>query len=262
MMEDSPEPLSLMSAPFTQRKQRVNSVRYHWDNRGRPGEYVILQRTISGTGCLNWEGREYEAPPGHAFIAIVPEASMYYFPQGAGQPWEFTWINFYGRLSVRLYEDLRHRFGPVLPLDEHSAAGVAFEALVTQCELRVAQDPLDASLAVYRFILEWTRELTAPSREELDPVEIVAHICQARFREPIGTKELAAEVGLSREHLSRLFTEHKGISPGRYLRALRVRAAREMAATGTAPLQEIALRCGFSSIRSLNRALENTDYST
>jgi AraC-like DNA-binding protein len=259
-MDDFPQPLSLMSAPFGHRKQRINSTRYYWDNSARHGDYVILQRTISGYGGFRLDGREYEVPAGHAFIAIAPEPSAYYYPPGAGQPWELTWLNFYGRLSVELCADIRRRFGPVLPLDEHSAAGIAFEALVTQREQRVAQDPLDASLAIYRFLLEWTRELTAPSREALDPVEIVAHICQARFREPIGTKELAAEAGLSREHLSRLFTERKGLSPGRYLRGLRVRAAQEMLANGRTPLQEVALRCGFPSIRSLNRALEGVDY--
>lgn len=258
-MDNAPHPLPLMSAPFGQRKQRINSTRYHWDNSTRHGDYVILQRTISGYGILQLEGQDYEVPAGHAFIAIAPEPSAYFYPQGAGQPWEVTWLNFYGKLSVQLCGDIRRRFGPVLPLDEHSAAGIAFEALVTQREQRVVQDPLDASLAIYRFLMEWIRELTAPSRKALDPVEIVTHICQARFREPIGTKELAAEAGLSREHLTRLFSERKGLSPGRYLRGLRVRAAREMMATGRAPLQEVALRCGFPSIRALNRALEGAE---
>jgi AraC-like DNA-binding protein len=255
-MEDPSEPLLLMSAPFGQRLQRVNSTRYHWDSRTRVGNYVILQRTISGSGCLELDGVVHEVPPGHAFVAIVPENGAYYYPAGAGQPWEFTWLNFYGRLGVELCRDLRRRYGPVLPLGEHSAAWVEFQGLVALSGQRTVQDSQDTSLAIYRFILEWTRELSAPRREQLDPVETAALICRTRFREPLGTKELATQAGLSREHLTRLFTERLGTSPARYLRALRVRAAREMLATGTAPLQEVALRCGFPSIRALHRALE------
>jgi len=103
--------------------------------------------------------------------------------------------------------------------------------------------------------MEWTRQLTHPTQTDHDPVKTAMAICQSRFREPLGTKELAAETGLSREHLSRLFSERTGVSPGSYLRQLRVNAARQMLKERNLLLKEIALRCGFPSVRSLQRAL-------
>lgn len=86
-------------------------------------------------------------------------------------------------------------------------------------------------------------------------MEAVARICRARFREPLGIKELAAHAGLSREHLTRIFTERTGISPARHLRQLRVAAAREMLDHSGMTLKETALRCGFPSAKSLQHAL-------
>jgi AraC-like DNA-binding protein len=256
MNQEPTEPLLLMSAPFAARNERIHSARYCWENSARGGEFVIIQRTSAGLGCFNLRGTDCPVPPGHALVAIVPEESRYYYPPGATEPWHFTWLNFYGRLAVKLCADLRARFGPVLPLAEHSAAGVAFGGLVSRGVKRLPPDFHDSSLAVYSFLLHWARELQEPGHGKPDPVELVSRLCRARFREPLGTKELAAEVGLSREHLTRLFTERMGTSPGRYLRGLRVEAAREMLRDPAVPLRETALRCGFPSVRALKRALE------
>lgn len=244
-----------LSAPFGNAFQRVNSTRYVWDSARRgEDQYVILQRTFSGEGVFTWEGRNWPVPPEHAFIALVPEQSVYYFPSDAPEPWEFSWMNIYGPLAVTLFRDLRHSHGPVLPLPRQSHAAVLYRHLVAQAEKRTVLDPYDASLACYTFLMEWAKQLK-PSHTRADPAETVARICRARFREPLNIKELAVETGLSREHLTRLFTGRMGVAPARYLRDLRTQAAREMLAAEDIPLKEIALRCGFVTPRALNRAL-------
>jgi len=254
-MPESNDSVLWMSAPFGQVGQRVNSARYHWDSSQRgEDQYVILQRTISGEGVFTWEGRNWPVPPGHAFVALVPEQSAYHFPAAAAEPWEFSWINLYGALALMLFRELRRMHGPVLPLPRRTRAAALFEHLTAQAARRDTLEPHDASLACYTFAMEWARQLK-PSFRKADPVETITRICQSRFREPLGIKELAGETGLSREHLTRIFTEQTGISPARYLRDLRTQAAREMRETENLPLKEVALRCGFASPRALNRAL-------
>lgn len=246
----------LISLPFGSEEDRITSPRYSWDNRTRgDDQFVILQRTISGSGLFVWEGKSFPVPKDHAFIAIVPEESVYSFPPELRSPWVFSWLNFYGPLAVSLCQGLRRQFGPVVALPRRSPAGSAFDALVRQGGRRAPSDPYDTSLACYAFLMEWARQLSRPGRDDPDPVETAVRICRARFREPLGVKQLAAESGISREHFSRLFAEKTGSPPALYLRELRAEAAVAMMKDGEVSLKEAALRCGFASPRALNRAL-------
>jgi len=248
----------LISLPFGESLSSANSPRYFWDNTVRGKEsFVILQWTLEGEGCFALEGKSWPVGVGQAFIAIVPEVSSYAFPKHAREPWKFAWVNFYGTLGVSLWRQFRETFGPVVPLPSRSAAGVMFQKLADLAKMGAFQDAHEASAACYAFLMEWTRQLTRPMLQLGDPVQVAVALCTARFREPLGVKELAAQTGLSREHFTRLFTERTGKSPARYLRELRVHAAQQMLRRQRAPLKEVALRCGFPSVRSLRMALPN-----
>jgi AraC-like DNA-binding protein len=114
-----------------------------------------------------------------------------------------------------------------------------------------------------RGICRWQeRDLSVPPETAFiclvpDPVEAVIHICRTRFREHLGIKEIADQAGLSREHLTRIFTARMGTSPARYLRNHRVDAAREMRRFSDATWTETALRCGFPSVKALRSALSD-----
>ncbi|HWL52528.1 MAG TPA: helix-turn-helix domain-containing protein [Chthoniobacteraceae bacterium] len=248
----------LISAPFGYRHETVQSTRYYFDNAQRgDSPFVILQRTLEGEGRFEWEGEVHPVPPGHLFIAIVPEASAYYYPTEATRAWSFQWLNFYGPMAITLMRDFRATFGPVVPLPENSAAGNLLARLTATLEERRFADPYERSLLCYSLVVEWARLLSAPSGGRSNPVEVAIAVAAARFREPLGVKELAASTGLTREHFTRLFTARTGVSPAAHLRSLRLEAAREMLRTAAAPnLREVAMRCGFPSIRSLRHALE------
>lgn len=251
-----PEILPLMSAPFGRSVEAVQSARYVWDSaRRNPSQFVIIQWTRSGEGRFAWEGGAHPVPAGHAFVALVPEASRYFFPRGSRKAWTFSWLNLYGGFAREICRDLRRAFGPVLPLPPRSPAALAFARLVEWAEARRFPDRFEVSREAYAFLMEWARQLDQPAGREDDPVEAVEQIFRARFREPWGIKEIAGETGLSREHLTRLFAARKGISPARYLRGLRAEEARRLIRQGRATLGEAALRSGFPSVRSMKCAL-------
>ena len=246
----------LLSIPFGESSQSVYSPRYYWDSAARGNEsFVILQWTLEGDGAFEWQGRSHAVRADEAFISIVPENSKYYYPKQASQPWRFAWLNFYGALAESLFRQMREAFGPVIPLPDRSAAGVMARRLAELAETHTFPDPYEASVAGYAFVMEWMRQLTRPMLQLGNPVQTAIALCTARFREPLGVKELASATGLSREHFTRLFTEQTGIPPARYLRDLRVDAAQQMLRRQDSPLKEVALRCGFPSVRSLQKAL-------
>lgn len=65
---------------------------------------------------------------------------------------------------------------------------------------------------------------------------------------------LAARIGVSARHLSRLFQEEVGVTPAHWVEAARVTAARQLLEEGNIAPKQAAAECGFSSVDTLRRA--------
>ncbi|MGW7052237.1 GlxA family transcriptional regulator [Streptomyces sp. NPDC054887] len=91
-----------------------------------------------------------------------------------------------------------------------------------------------------------------PARDDMVR-ELVAHITAHPDRD-LGTVALAARAGVTPRHLTRLFTEHLGLAPARFVRRARTEAAAHLLASTTLPMAGVAARCGFGSAESLRQA--------
>lgn len=76
----------------------------------------------------------------------------------------------------------------------------------------------------------------------------------AHAREPVTLAGLAAVCGVHRVHLMRVFRHRLGVTPGGYLRQLRLEIACRALAETRQPIAEIALDAGYSSQAHLTRA--------
>ncbi|MFB7864553.1 GlxA family transcriptional regulator [Streptomyces sp. NPDC056069] len=70
----------------------------------------------------------------------------------------------------------------------------------------------------------------------------------------LSTATPATRAGMTPRHLTRLFTEHLGRAPGRYVRQARTEAAAHLLASTTLPMTGVAARCGFGSAEALRQA--------
>jgi AraC-like DNA-binding protein len=90
-------------------------------------------------------------------------------------------------------------------------------------------------------------------------VAAVFHVSQAkeylrsRLDRPVRLAEVARHVGVTEEHLARLFRQEAGVTVGEYLRRLRVEQARNYLTTTERNLGEIARQVGFSSLTVFTR---------
>lgn len=79
-----------------------------------------------------------------------------------------------------------------------------------------------------------------------------------RLGEPMTIDDLAARAGVSRRSLARRFADQLGVSPGQYLLAQRITAARELLESSDLPLDTVARRVGLSSATNLRRRFLRT----
>ncbi|WP_234361428.1 GlxA family transcriptional regulator [Plantactinospora sp. BB1] len=68
---------------------------------------------------------------------------------------------------------------------------------------------------------------------------------------------MAARASVSPRHLSRLFTQVLGTSPGRYVQQIRVEAAQQLLEAGDDPVEVVAKQCGFRSVETMRRAFHS-----
>jgi len=242
---------------YSHRKQVVANSRYRWNcwDRGS-NSFVILQWTHSGEGIFEGKEGRFRVSADHAFIAIVPEQSTYYYPPEHREPWVFSWLNFYGSLACDLFLKFKTEFGPVVPLVARGAAAASLRRLLTKSARIESSDRFQTSLQAYTFLLEWWREALQPPHQREDRLKHALRFSKEHFREPLGVKELANEAGMSREHFSRIFTERTGESPSEYLQRLRMNEATTLVQETDLPLREIAMRSGFYSERHLMRTFQ------
>ncbi len=81
--------------------------------------------------------------------------------------------------------------------------------------------------------------------------------CSENYAQNITIKELAQIVNVHPNHLSATFNKHFGISPVKYLNICRLRRACEMLNNSDLSTTEIAMRCGFQSVRTFNRTFKS-----
>jgi AraC family transcriptional regulator len=71
-----------------------------------------------------------------------------------------------------------------------------------------------------------------------------------RYHEPIGLVDIAESAILSRFHFARTFKDSTGVSPGRYLSAVRIYQAKRMLVTTSMRVTDISFAVGFNSLGS------------
>ncbi|MEU3934419.1 AraC family transcriptional regulator [Streptomyces sp. NPDC029044] len=81
-------------------------------------------------------------------------------------------------------------------------------------------------------------------------VEQAVRIIRERYAEPLGLDELARAVLVSKFHLLRIFTEITGVTPGRFLSAVRISEAKRLLQQSDLAVACISSMVGYSSTGS------------
>lgn len=125
---------------------------------------------------------------------------------------------------------------------------------------RTYADQLTSMLAaqvVRRHVSRPTAAAPAPSHAGLSDRQLsaVRDLMHDRIAEPLPVADLASAASLSSSQFTRQFRASTGHSPHQYLLGLRLERASRLLRTGSAPIGQVALECGFSHQEHLTRAM-------
>lgn len=132
-------------------------------------------------------------------------------------------------IAVRLREELHIRDG---------ASQLAMEGLLLELFAEIRR-----------------RKAARPHRGAPPWVERARELLHDRVAEAGTLRHLAAELGIHPAHFARAFRTHVGVTPGGYLRGLRLEKAMRLLAETDRPLAEVARQAGYCDQSHLTRAL-------
>jgi transcriptional regulator GlxA family with amidase domain len=89
---------------------------------------------------------------------------------------------------------------------------------------------------------------------ELGPIKDIHEWILGHLAEDLSVVNLAARLGMSARNFARLFKRQTDMTPGDYVEAARVEAARRMLEESDTPLKKVASLCGFADHSGLRRA--------
>jgi transcriptional regulator GlxA family with amidase domain len=89
---------------------------------------------------------------------------------------------------------------------------------------------------------------------EKGPIRDIHEWMLDNLAEDLSVEELAARLGMSSRNFARLFKRETGTTPGEYVEAARVEAARRMIEESDISLKKVAYLCGFADQGGLRRA--------
>ena len=93
--------------------------------------------------------------------------------------------------------------------------------------------------------------IPADRQQKLEPA---MRYLEKHFDDPsLRIERLAEEAGISEAYFRRLFTEVYKISPGQYIRSIRIERAKSLLAGETVSVEEAALAAGFTNIYHFSR---------
>lgn len=81
-----------------------------------------------------------------------------------------------------------------------------------------------------------------------DPVERATTLIRERYAEPLTLDDMADAAIISKFHFSRLFRQATGISPGRFLTAVRLHEAKRLLVTTATSVADISCLVGYTSL--------------
>ncbi len=212
----------------------------------------IANLTVEGAGRV-FEGRDsFIVEPGDLLL-FPPQAVHYYGRDPAAQKWWHRWIYFQPRAYWRNWLEWEKQVRNVHILRHKGSAFFRemFRLFVEVEELSMLSDTLSVDLAFNRLehiLLSCARVDRAAQMKNVPIDERVRSACtliSSDLQQPMGVKEIAAEVCLSPSRLSHLFRKHVGMGVVQWRDSQRIQYAMQLLRVTSVPIKSLSQMVGY-----------------
>ncbi|QGN33921.1 AraC family transcriptional regulator [Microlunatus sp. Gsoil 973] len=200
---------------------------------------------------LQVDGLSLRVAPGTVSL-VPPAADIRYRYQGPS-------THLYAHLRARGGYSRSEESGPLTRLEVLMSPGAELPTITDLMESAVAAAPVRpvrTRADVWQVLLRLADRPAIPRATPVARDHVVAAMSyiESRLPEPLTVPEVAEAVGISTNHLARLFGSEAGQTVVGYIRRRRIDRARRLLAASTMSISAIAASVGIPDLQSFNKA--------
>jgi AraC-like DNA-binding protein len=236
-----PEPLSVAESEASSPVYRIVGA-----TRVRESDSAVFQYTLSGRGILRVGELGLEVPAGCGFLCRVGDPAIcYHYPDDGREPWRFVFFTF--REFSGMVTGLNQNAGHVFRLPPESPM-VRRMLSFRNHSGQILEVKAGEGAALVQFFMASLADLgraEAKNDSEKDWVRRFRNKVNEMLFEPCNAEILAESIGISPEHLSRLFRRETGETPYRFLLRRKMDQACIMLKESGSTCRDVAASLGF-----------------
>lgn len=211
-------------------------------------EHYVIGFIEDGERCLSCKNKNYSIKAGNV-ILFNPGDNHSCVQLGNGT-FDYRGLNISQNVMLELTEEITGNRG----LPGFKEPVIYDEELI--CYLRPLHEMIMAGSSEFSkeenllFMLTLLMKRYSQPFEQCIPeyikeIELACQFIQEHYTEHISLNQICKCAGLSKSTLLRAFTKSKGITPYRYLQAIRINEAKQLLKNGISPI-DVAMQTGFS----------------
>lgn len=232
------------------------AAKHHQIERPAGIETTIVKYCVRGRGWCRLGSETYAVGSGD--LLVVPAGMPHAYGAEPSNPWTVHWFHAMGEhlplLFDRLGCDARR---PVV----HLGIDVALIALFEEVHAALEDDYAEPQMLLASQILAHLMGICIKLKrcatiERLDTprrLALTLDFMKAHLTDDLDVEKLASLAGLSPSRFQVLFRAANGMSPGHYLKCLRVHRAAQLLDTTTRPIKDIAGEVGYQDALYFSR---------
>jgi AraC-like DNA-binding protein len=227
----------------------------HWNDnrRRRPADTCVFQYVLSGEMTFEQPDGRQRVTADQAAIFRYGEPTAYGVGAGARRGYRTAWATLRGAGLGEHLAALRQQHGSIVDFGADPAYLAGLRELMRLADPRARSAATSMASAVHGFVMQLTRYVEQTRRAVQSPAERAVDELLRHPASALSLKGVADRHGVSREHLTRVFTERTGRPPARYLAEQRLTAARELLRQTSLPIAAVARQAGYHSAHHLAR---------
>lgn len=230
---------------------------YHCMCGNRHGGLFVY--TLEGRGVFRKNGKDYALLPGTAYaLCGSDERIEYYYPEDSSEPWKFIWIAFEGELFETILSGIIETYGHIY---KYRKKHPLIEKLMTYQSCSKSEtilSPDEYGKIIYGVLnsLAESSERGLRKEESHDIVSLVKRLIAEGLPSGISPDEIAGKLGISREHMGRVFKESCGLTVIEYILRQKMFYASYLLKESTRSIKEISAECGYETESNFCRAFK------
>ncbi len=199
-------------------------------------EYYLIHYVVSGCGRFFTEKETYDVKAGEIFVIKPNEVTTYRADEK--NPWHYIWVGFNGKLA-KMLNDIKT---PVLPYRKNTFLDL----------LGCAKKNNMREEAVASKLFELISTIFDDNSETARYEQLAYDFISSNYMRHIKIEEIAVQLGVNRQYLSRLFKAQYGLTMQDFLIKTRINHAEKLLKKGYS-VAESAYMVGYEDVFNFSK---------